>query len=1813
MDKGKNERGGPFPTGEARWKIVDIESGKTLLEGRRSRMHSSDGDFLDNLNRLIRKKNAEIERGGSRQRKKKKATAAAKRPAKRPAAKSDVIPKGPCKECFRNASKWASDNDGPDVRVIHGTVISLKEGRRIDHAWVEVGNDVVDPTQGVRLPKERWYRITEAKVDADYSSVEALVYMARSGHQGPWTASETSHVVKPVPGEAPGPAAKRAAKKPAAKPTAKPEEGPVRTAEEFGADATQGEWQFRIAQTSMRGVYEVEGRRGGNWAVLSTGPRMTYSEAEASLLRLLERNLSDSPEEPRIFNPKVRAKYEKNRARRVAEKKAGDDRRAAEEKARLDEQARVQKINDEYAAAKPKFLRASVVSKGRDGKPNKDDDGKPITLVGVAYKGLLVSKTRTGYQLSHIDSSKHLGIIFSTQKEAKLAAWRLAEQMDFRVSTKKLDLERAAALSRALATQDGPANATAKLPQEKGPTAKRPTAKQVSAIAEALSGRRLSEADKKDLIKAGLVGKDGKVTQEGRQALKDVKDSIREWAGLDGDDFLKGLEENTVLFMGLDPRFFKDRVVSIARKLGKSLSHVLDPKVHQTRIAAAHIRATLTLGSSDDKSSGVFIGREGETVVDRVSGPELDAIMDAIDRGELSAQIEGYGAMEDGDWGVARFKLSGTIGDVDKGKGSRSMTGKILETRDFDQASTHAQLRRQRGHWLPSEVREDTDAKTKPGQERREMSLSRGAPKKTVVQRPWWESSPERYAADLERGREFGLLGRRSIRFVDHLLSGVFHAGIQRRLARNIGRRERGGRPRSQHLYVRFREWVSKQSRSGFIKDMTDAERKEIRQIMAKVAGAEAAIDEVLKKHSPDQQVRILEALWFYHQKLTGAPRSLVESMGDLKKLVRAVGEIRRAYDEVGRVLVRAGMLKEETVAKRSGAYLHRQRREVERSGRVEAFLENVGGGNFLSSPWGMNTMRGMTRKRTKTVEEHVREGGITDYRSSMQFLRNALGKSVWLRVATKLSQDKTLARRVLPKKFLSQIESVKGQAKRVQELELEAALARVFIREAFPGERNEAKRRRVMARTARTLRKVHARLEAEGIPIEGLPETYSRSQQLRALLGEDRNLDQGLVGRLSDADRQDLVDAKLLTSKGKEAWNLTTDGRAELMKLRKAERLQTKFRAAETAWWMTVRIEASGSKIPESEVPGVAPVSGPRVLGGKVGERVETAGDRYERIRQSLLRKGLRAKPWDDFHQNKEIEINQRIVQAREELDRLRGQQDWVKLDNDPRLGPLKEMYVHRSMLDSFTLPLQRAGWHQSLINIHAFVKKQKTARRPGTHLVNAVSNTIMAQHLGVNMASPSFANHTRMGIAALINYDKTGSFDLPTKGAAARLVWGVTQKQWDAARPHIEKMIESGFWDNSQFRVETDDYVSNLKDIDRRLEEARDPRRKGYSRKMIRIERALAAIDSKIVGSALYGKLITNLEKAYSVADPGQAIGIYLSLVTGKGSLHHHPLPPRAALQHVRDALDFSQTSLMTQDISNVVSFARIFYKLPQGVARGLSSPGAVEKMLSKVSPVERAPFLATYFGRIAAKIAPMIGIMEGMHSMAQDRWGLSEEDYERRRNKLGYATGMSGKIRGYFAIPVLWSDTPQWIDAAKFHPVIQVAIWGSGALSYIAEAARSEGPLDENVFMEDVIRQSVLLGPPSALWTGRGFFGQEQGRMETLFETGATWMVPGFWEAVARPVGQMLPDPVQEVAGIRKTRQTAWQQLWNVVGVRVRNVSYGEGYQGWLEQAKAEGAIGKKEIPIYFDLEDTPYSVSLERERALEAIERERQMGR
>lgn len=263
MDKGKNERGGPFPTGEARWKIVDIESGKTLLEGRRSRMHSSDGDFLDNLNRLIRKKNAEIERGGSRQRKKKKATAAAKRPAKRPAAKSDVIPKGPCKECFRNASKWASDNDGPDVRVIHGTVISLKEGRRIDHAWVEVGNDVVDPTQGVRLPKERWYRITEAKVDADYSSVEALVYMARSGHQGPWTASETSHVVKPVPGEAPGPAAKRAAKKPAAKPTAKPEEGPVRTAEEFGADATHGEWQFRIAQTSMRGVYEVEGRRGG--------------------------------------------------------------------------------------------------------------------------------------------------------------------------------------------------------------------------------------------------------------------------------------------------------------------------------------------------------------------------------------------------------------------------------------------------------------------------------------------------------------------------------------------------------------------------------------------------------------------------------------------------------------------------------------------------------------------------------------------------------------------------------------------------------------------------------------------------------------------------------------------------------------------------------------------------------------------------------------------------------------------------------------------------------------------------------------------------------------------------------------------------------------------------------------------------------------------------------------------------------------------------------------------------------------------------------------------------------------------------------------------------------------------------------------------------------------------------------------------------------------------------------------------------------------------------------------------------------------
>ena len=80
-----------------------------------------------------------------------------------------------------------------DWHVVHGTVLSEKVGKRIDHAWCERGKIVVDLAQPVGLrviERERYYLVVNPEVSKKYSSEDALMMSVKNGHHGPWDESE---------------------------------------------------------------------------------------------------------------------------------------------------------------------------------------------------------------------------------------------------------------------------------------------------------------------------------------------------------------------------------------------------------------------------------------------------------------------------------------------------------------------------------------------------------------------------------------------------------------------------------------------------------------------------------------------------------------------------------------------------------------------------------------------------------------------------------------------------------------------------------------------------------------------------------------------------------------------------------------------------------------------------------------------------------------------------------------------------------------------------------------------------------------------------------------------------------------------------------------------------------------------------------------------------------------------------------------------------------------------------------------------------------------------------------------------------------------------------------------------------------------------------------------------------------------------------------------------------------------------------------------------------------------------------------------
>jgi hypothetical protein len=95
--------------------------------------------------------------------------------------------------CYTAALRWAREAEDTDWLVVHGTVLSQRAGKRIEHAWCERGGLVVDlamPVGARVIQRERYYRVVQPEVRKVYTSEEAMLLAIKNRHDGPWDETE---------------------------------------------------------------------------------------------------------------------------------------------------------------------------------------------------------------------------------------------------------------------------------------------------------------------------------------------------------------------------------------------------------------------------------------------------------------------------------------------------------------------------------------------------------------------------------------------------------------------------------------------------------------------------------------------------------------------------------------------------------------------------------------------------------------------------------------------------------------------------------------------------------------------------------------------------------------------------------------------------------------------------------------------------------------------------------------------------------------------------------------------------------------------------------------------------------------------------------------------------------------------------------------------------------------------------------------------------------------------------------------------------------------------------------------------------------------------------------------------------------------------------------------------------------------------------------------------------------------------------------------------------------------------------------------
>jgi hypothetical protein len=90
-------------------------------------------------------------------------------------------------QCYVLSGRYVMDH--PEAILVHGSINGIRwTGKDFDnpHAWIEEGDEAYDPVWDLRLPKEAYYGMMQAKVIKKYNQEETMLTMVRSKNWGPW-------------------------------------------------------------------------------------------------------------------------------------------------------------------------------------------------------------------------------------------------------------------------------------------------------------------------------------------------------------------------------------------------------------------------------------------------------------------------------------------------------------------------------------------------------------------------------------------------------------------------------------------------------------------------------------------------------------------------------------------------------------------------------------------------------------------------------------------------------------------------------------------------------------------------------------------------------------------------------------------------------------------------------------------------------------------------------------------------------------------------------------------------------------------------------------------------------------------------------------------------------------------------------------------------------------------------------------------------------------------------------------------------------------------------------------------------------------------------------------------------------------------------------------------------------------------------------------------------------------------------------------------------------------------------------------------